>query len=420
MRNNKVAKSKKITSSALFTVILLPVMAAFSAALSILSRYRKTAVGPFPASTHSLTHGSNEKTMAEAMNRVREIPLEPVKRSLPAAVRSLVNCLPALLETAWQTAGILYPYPVSFVPIVIKSLDGTPVCGVLATQQCEEDRPGLVLAHGFLSSKNSYENVNIALKAYYEWGFNVFAIDLRHSGDTNRISEVPGSWGFKEAEDILAAVKYIGSIEGTGAISVCGTDLGASAAIIAAGNYPNSGITGGIIAISPYSDARRTMKNLSDLRSGTPGQLLARLSLVILIRLKTVAGGIYSVGDFESYTKEMSCQYYEMSEDSLYEKSSPVNVIDRLDKPCLVIHSERDRVVPAGEVEELLFCARRNPMIDSIILPCGGHGKYSAVYPAWFYRAIRTFLSYWTGLDAGPETGTNGGNELGISNNRDN
>lgn len=355
------------------------------------------------------------------MSRISGIKPEPKRwRFISAASRAMSDLVPALLETGKQTAGILYPYPNAFLPIVIQSIDGTPVCGVLAMQPCEEERPGIVVVHDFMSSKNAYEIEKIALKAYYDWGFHVFAIDLRNSGDTNRLSGAPASWGYREAEDIISSVEYLDSIENVGPVGIFGIGLGASAAIIAGGHdETGSLIRGGIAAVSPYSDAERTIGYLSSPGKGSLRHFFPSVMLNTLIRMKTALNGPYPIKSLESYTREISSQYYELGEKALYKQSSPVNAIGSLEIPCLIIHSRNDGLVPLGEVEELLFHARRNPNVDAIILPFGGHGNYSAVYPETFHNMIRTFFVYWTGFNPEPENWIIGANQSDLLDNKD-
>ena len=65
--------------------------------------------------------------------------------------------------------------------------------------------PGLIVVHGlFTSSRFDYVR-QIAVRAYYEWGFNVAAIDLRSFGMTELTSTAPSTAGWKEGEDIARA-----------------------------------------------------------------------------------------------------------------------------------------------------------------------------------------------------------------------
>ena len=60
-------------------------------------------------------------------------------------------------------------------------------------------RPGLIVVHGvFTSSRFDYVR-QIAVKAFYEWGFNVAALDLRSFGLSELTSPAPSTGGWKRA-----------------------------------------------------------------------------------------------------------------------------------------------------------------------------------------------------------------------------
>ena len=57
--------------------------------------------------------------------------------------------------------------------------------------------------HGLFSSRRFDYVRQIAVHAYYEWGFNVLALDLRSFGLTNLTSQAPTTVGWKEGEDVV-------------------------------------------------------------------------------------------------------------------------------------------------------------------------------------------------------------------------
>ena len=58
-------------------------------------------------------------------------------------------------------------------------------------------RPGLIVVHGLFSSRRFDYVRQIAVRAYYEWGFNVLALDLRSFGLTNLTSAAPTTVGLE-------------------------------------------------------------------------------------------------------------------------------------------------------------------------------------------------------------------------------
>ena len=83
--------------------------------------------------------------------------------------------------------------------------DGERIARHASALQEDGRRPGLIVVHGLFSSRRFDYVRQIAVRAFYEWGFNVAALDLRSFGLTNLTSEAPTSGGWKEGEDMIAA-----------------------------------------------------------------------------------------------------------------------------------------------------------------------------------------------------------------------
>ena len=116
-----------------------------------------------------------------------------------------------------------YRYPAQFQDHIFEGADGERIAASIALQ--EAARPGLIVVHGlFTSSRFDYVR-QIAVRAYYEWGFNVAAIDLRSFGMTELTSPRPSTGGWKEGEDILALARYLKEL-GSTSVGALGISLG--------------------------------------------------------------------------------------------------------------------------------------------------------------------------------------------------
>ena len=90
--------------------------------------------------------------------------------------------------------------------------------------------PGLIVVHGLFSSRRFDYVRQIAVRAYYEWGFNVLALDLRSFGLTNLTSQAPTTVGWKEGEDVVAAGRYLKQLGAT-TVGALGISLGGSSVL---------------------------------------------------------------------------------------------------------------------------------------------------------------------------------------------
>ncbi len=342
------------------------------------------------------------KTMSEVVELLKEVRYRSsLPTRLATAIFGLVEAVPAALNSARITAGLVYPFPDVFEPVTVESADGTPVCGLVAMQPDSDERPALVVAHGLFGSKNSYGLQMLALKAFFDWGFHVFALDLRNFGDSSRFSVAPTTWGYRESDDILAAAEYMLSTNRVSTVGVCGVSMGASAALLAAGRSKmDRPLAGGVVALNGYADAQRAVERVSTVSRISVDSVAVWLAFKLLLLAKTAAEGPRPFLDLRSYTREVAAQYYEMGEHDLYLEASPVRTVAETEVPCLIIHSLDDPVVPIDEAYDLLAASIDNPMVDSLIVPSGGHALYEMVCPGWFFKTIEIFFTYWAEFGA--------------------
>ena len=113
-----------------------------------------------------------------------ESRLEP--RPLAEARRGFADISNFVVAQHREGSAIGYRYPGQFKDHIFEGADGERIAATIALQ--EAARPGLIVVHGlFTSSRFDYVR-QIAVRAFYEWGFNVAALDLRSFGLTELTS----------------------------------------------------------------------------------------------------------------------------------------------------------------------------------------------------------------------------------------
>lgn len=404
-RKTRASIAIEASLSVLLVAVFSPLLATCAIVIRTMARYR----GRQPASVPGTACGGGKrpgvKTMSEVMELLDEVPFEPrIGRVLGTLAVTVAETVPMALNASRTTAGLIYPYPDTFEPVIMESQDGTPICGLLAMQQGGEVRPAIIVVHGLFGSKNNLGIMSVALRAYYEWGFHVFALDLRNFGDSSRFSDAPTSWGFRESDDILAAAEYLESIDRVSTVGVCGVSMGASSALIAAARSRVDGpLAGGVVALNGYSDAHVIVDHISRRSLPGPEGLVVWLTFKLLLFVKTALSGPRRITDFRRYTTEVSSQYYEISDSELYRKASPVNSVSEIEVPCLIIHASDDPVVPVSHAEDLAAASKDNPMVAVKLVPKGVHALYQVVSPGWFYSTLESFFTYWGESGVCPE-----------------
>jgi pimeloyl-ACP methyl ester carboxylesterase len=419
---SRAPRDVNVALLAFLLVILSPVLIAVGFAVYVWTRFRGAPAAPREG--RSLERRAGVKTMSEAMELLEKIEFRAsFPGPLSSAVSIFIDLIPSVLSATRITAGLVYPYPRSFEPIMLESQDGTPVCGHLALQCGEARRPALILASGAAASKNAGWVLSLALRAYYDWGFHVLAMDLRNRGDSGRFSEAPTSWGYRESDDILAAADYLDSLEIVSTVGMCGAGMAGSASLIAAGRSRlDRPLAGGVVAIGAYAEAATEVARLSGRSIAAPVASLRRLLQRLLLFFKTLADGPRAFFDPARYTREVSCQYYEMAESDLYSKASPVNMMSEIEVPCLLVHARDDLMSPVGDAHDLLAAAGENPMVSAMIVPSGAHELYGPGTRGWLSETLETFFTYWGEFGRTPEeaVGLAGIDSLDIFGNPDN
>src|SRR6266550_1369855 len=161
-----------------------------------------------------------------------------------------------------EGAVLGYRYPGQFKDHIVEGADGERIAASIALQ--EAARPSLIVVHGlFTSSRFDYVR-QIAVRAFYEWGFNVAALDLRSFGMTELTSPAPSTAGWKEGLDILALARYMKELGGT-SVGALGVSLGGSSVLNACDEEDSATVLdGGILAVSPPAIPKLAWERLSE------------------------------------------------------------------------------------------------------------------------------------------------------------
>ncbi|MBU4490316.1 MAG: alpha/beta hydrolase [Actinobacteria bacterium] len=415
----RAARALRASLAALLLAALAPLLLTAAIIAYVGLRYRNPPRTPLSHLPYT-DRVPGVKTMFEVMESLRAIPFKSqLPKAVAAVALAVADLVPVLLDTVRATAGAIYPYPEPFEPVMIQSPDNTPICGLQAMQR--GPGPAVIFVHGLFENKNTRSVQAMALRAFFGWGFHVFVVDLRNFGDSSRYSDAPTSWGFRESDDVLAVARYLCSLEQVSTVGACGVSMGAASVLLAAGRSRlDEPLAGGVIALNGYADAARAVEHISTLPGFSIERFTTWLAFRFLLLLKTLSGGPRPISDLRTYTREVSSQYYEISDRDLYRKASPIKAVGDIEVPCLIIHSTDDQVIPVGEAEDLLAAAIDNPMVGSLITPSGGHALYRATSRRWFYMILETFFSYWGEFSEGGESGQAGISSIEAFGNPDN
>ena len=345
--------------------------------------------------------------------RPRQLPVPPEREPSMNALMADLELIPNQLHsTPWaevrrgfadistfvltqnhDLANYGYAYPRQFHELVFEGADGVRIGASVALQ--EVPRPGLIVVHGLFTTRRFDYVREPAVRAFFDWGFNVAAVDLRSFGLTGLMNEAPSSGGWKEGLDLLAVARQLKQLGAT-SVGALGISLGASSVLAA--THPegaDEALDGGVLAVSPPADIAKATERLSrQLPLNHPGYALNYGFRAML--LSRVRGSRWpDVSLLSEALDQVSAAYYGLDVEEIHRRSSAVMHIADARMPVLVLHPEDDHVIPVAHADMLAEAAAGNELVHVWKLPGGGHGALDAVDRHWTYAVYRQFFERW-------------------------
>ena len=356
--------------------------------------------------------GPLRRWLDRGSHQSRELPVPaPGERSMEALMRDLETFPSHIHSTPWAEprkgladistfvltqshdgATLGYGYPRQFREMTFDTADGVRIGASVALQ--DVPRPGLIVVHGLFTTRRFDYVREPAVRAFFDWGFNVAAVDLRSFGLTGLMNEAPSSGGWKEGEDLIAVAEQLKELVAT-SVGALGISLGASSVLNASHPDGAEALDGGIIAVSPPADVGNATERLSrDLPFKHPGYALNYgFRAMLLSRVR--GSGWPDVTLLSEALDKVSAAYYGLDVEEIQKRSSAVNHIADARVPVLVLHPEDDHVIPVRHAEMLAEAAAGNDLVRVWKLAGGGHGALDAIDKRWTYSVYRNFFERW-------------------------
>jgi predicted alpha/beta-fold hydrolase len=335
-----------------------------------------------------------ERSMDALMAELEALPHQ-LHRSRTAELRKgLSDWAPFVLAQHRHSTTFGYAYPSQFRHVNFHGADGVPIAATLALH--ESERPGLIVVHGLFSTHMFDYVREIAVRAYYDWGFNVAAVDLRSFGLTDMMSDAPSTGGWKEGEDIVEAGRWLRGL-GSTSVGALGISLG-GASVLSASHLEGAeeALAGGILAVCGPSDTRRAAERLSrDVPISHPAYPMSKFFGAMLVAKVRSGRWPDHIRGLVEPIEAISAPYYEVTADEIWERSSARNFIADARVPVLALHSVDDQVIPVEHAHMLAEAARGNDLVRSWIVPGGQHAAFDALDERWTYAVYRNFFERW-------------------------
>jgi predicted alpha/beta-fold hydrolase len=287
-----------------------------------------------------------------------------------------------------------YRYPAQFREHIFEGADGERIAATIALQ--ETPRPALIVVHGvFTSSRFDYIR-RTAVRAFYEWGFNVAALDLRSFGLTELTTPAPSTAGWKESGDLLALARHLGGLGAT-SVGTLGISLGGNTVLNAAcAEGAREALGGGVLAVSPPADPRAVWERLAEpVPRRHPRYPIHRAFEAALTSRVRSGRWPPEAEDMSRVMQHLAAPYYGVDADQIWRRASALEHIREVEVPLLVLHPEDDAIVKVEQARRLEVAAAGNELVRVWILPAGGHGLLEAIDPEWTNAVYRLFFERW-------------------------
>jgi predicted alpha/beta-fold hydrolase len=335
-----------------------------------------------------------DRTMDALMRDLEAIPNHLRHSNFAELRRGFADISNFVVAQQREGAVLGYRYPGQFKDHIVTGADGERIAASIALQ--EAARPGLIVVHGlFTNSRFDYVR-QIAVRAYYEWGFNVAALDLRSFGMTELTSPAPTTGGWKEGLDILALARYLKELGAT-SVGTLGISLGGSS-VLNACDYDETAtaLDGGILAVSPPAVPKQVWERLSEpVPRSHPRYPLHKAFEAALISRVRSGRWPPEAENMLGAMEVVTAPYYRLDAEEIWGKSRGLDRIGDARVPLLVLHPEDDPIIKVEQARMLAEAAKDNDLVRVWILPAGSHGLLEAADPRWTHAVYRTFFERW-------------------------
>ena len=213
---------------------------------------------------------------------------------------------------------------------------------------------------------------------------------------------LPGTGGWKEGQDIIAAVRYLKSHDEVTSVGVMGGSYGGASAMCAAyQSRPENLIDGGIISWGGYGYVPTQAQYISEVPK--PWQPFFPIFLYFMgCYALTMGAKVRDYSQFMDFIAGYSATYYGVEPEEILERSSAALHFDEIATPLLVISADDDPVILKEQALMMEEKAAGNPWIEVWRQPRGGHCAFAVVEKEWMGKVVRDFYNYWAG-SASPE-----------------
>jgi predicted alpha/beta-fold hydrolase len=343
------------------------------------------------------TAGSSERSATvkgfdRAVSQILALPYQPnylpvgFDNAFPAAPTPVLNDFPAEDFTTGSIPGSPDnpPWPPAFKPVTLTSGDGARLTGYLALLPGRH--PGVLVVHGFNTHGDESVIRWAALLAHD--GYDVLAADQRDFAAEYSAGygypNYPQTFGWKEAQDVLAAGRYLRAQAGVSSVGMVGFSEGAQNAVLAAA-LDKSHTFSAVLTFSGPADQDTQIYSTAV----PPGCSSPDCTYPLTDALVALVVPPYSYDD-PCQVLDYAAAYYHTSAFDILARESAMHAQTAIRVPLLNFYAADDPLVHSFQAGMMAGYERGNPLQRTIEIQRGGHAYY---YDRWWQQeAILTYF----------------------------
>ena len=344
------------------------------------------------ATTAAQAGTTQSQRFAATVDAILAQPYQP--DSIPLGFDSafdapVLNTAPAQDDTSGSIPGSPdHPdWPAAFRDVVVTSGDGTQLTGKLALRP--GSHPGVVVVHGF--NTNAKESVVRWAAMLARNGFDVLAADQRDfKAESDAGYGYPGprqTFGWKEAEDVLAAGRYLAAQPGVSSVGVAGFSLGGQDTVLALALDRKHVFSAGLNFSGPADQATQVDSTAVPAGCSTPACTYPATDALtaLVVPPYDYTDGCTVLDDAATYYA--TDPFTILSHENAFHRQVKVTV------PLLNVYSADDSLVAPFEARMMAGYEAGNPLQRTVELQRGEHAYF---YDRWWQQ--RAILLYFKNL----------------------
>jgi hypothetical protein len=346
------------------------------------------AAGP-PAQAY-LGRVSPGAQLAATIRGIEALPYQP--QYAPAGFdtafpgQNVANTAPAQDYTSGSIPGSpdSPSWPASFHQVVIHSLDGAPLIGELALHP--GNRPAILVVHGF--NTHGTQSVIRWAAMLYANGYDVLAADQRDFSFEYSAGYGYPRWlqtfGWKEAQDVLAAGRYLRAQPGVSSMGIVGFSEGAQNTVLALSLDTQHIFNAGLTFSGPADQDTQIYSTAVPPHCATPACTYPATDALVMLVVPP-----YDYTDPCAVLADAG-KRYGVTPYSILTHESAMHAQTAVHVPLLNFYSADDSLVSPLHAALMAAYEAGNPLQRTIEIQRGEHAYY---YDRWWQqKAILTYF----------------------------